>query len=272
MRLNYTLFLICIILCISACQNAKSKKYIIPLELRNSPATSQNEVENNDDFGDEIVGLCLDGRHEEAITRCNTVLQTNPDDASAYCNRGFVSFLTIDFKNSLNDYNTAIELKPTYAKAYFQRGNLFLACWKSTTLNDFCIKAIDDYTRVIELDSSYRGAYLNRGIALAGIGKVSEALKDFSLEIEIDPTMASAYLERAMIYADNGKKKLAKSDFENAIKFAPDMIDGYYNFGVFHYNQNNFSEAIFYFEKALEIDPTHKDAKRLLRNAKLKCK
>lgn len=270
MRLNYIIFLLCFVLSISTCKSSKSKKYTIPLEVKNNWATSENKKTYNTDFDDEIIELCLNGRHEEATNRCNTVLQTNPDDASAYCNRGFVSFLTADFKNSLIDYNTAIEIKPTYAKAYFQRGTLFLACWKSTSSNEFCMKAIEDYTRTIEIDSEYSGAYLNRGTLFVDLGKITEALKDFTLAIENNPTEASAYLERAIIHADNGNKKLAKSDFEKAIEFAPDMIEAYYNFGVFHYNQKNFSESIYYFGEVLDIDPSHDGAKKMLKKAKSK--
>ena len=63
-----------------------------------------------------------------------------------------------DYPGAIEDYSKAIELDPTNALAYNNRGLI------KKTLENY-EGAIEDYTKAIKLNESYAVAYFNRGNA-----------------------------------------------------------------------------------------------------------
>ena len=58
--------------------------------------------------------------YDEAIAEFNEAIRINPNDASAYCNRGmaYVYAEKPDLDQAISDCKKAIELKPGYGRAY----------------------------------------------------------------------------------------------------------------------------------------------------------
>jgi tetratricopeptide (TPR) repeat protein len=52
----------------------------------------------------------------------NSVIQLDPSFTYAYFNRGNLRFLQRDYKSAILDYNEAIRRNPEFAEAYFNRG------------------------------------------------------------------------------------------------------------------------------------------------------
>lgn len=73
---------------------------------------------------------------------------------------------------AIDDYSKSIELEPTYARAYYERG---LAYHSLDSLN----YAIADYTMAIELNPKISRAYFNRGTANATVGDMVKACSDW---------------------------------------------------------------------------------------------
>ena len=85
------------------------------------------------------------------------------------------------YRGAIEAFTHAIELHPTFARAYEARGTLY---WRE--LNDHH-NAIADCTRAIELNPRLTNAYLNRGLArvYGRIGTIEEKRADFSRYITI---------------------------------------------------------------------------------------
>ncbi|NJP19470.1 MAG: tetratricopeptide repeat protein, partial [Hydrococcus sp. CRU_1_1] len=52
----------------------------------------------------------------------NQALKLNPNDATAYYNRGLLYANQQKWELALADYNQALQLNPNYANAYYNRG------------------------------------------------------------------------------------------------------------------------------------------------------
>lgn len=76
-----------------------------------------------------------------------------------------------DSQGAIADYNQAIEFDPNYARAYYNRGNI----WRKLGDNQ---TAIADYNQAIELDSQYAAAYNNRGRARFDLRDIQGAAED----------------------------------------------------------------------------------------------
>jgi len=104
----------------------------------------------------------------------------NEARAKTYANTGSRDALNGNYESALENYNKAIELNPTYAEAYFFRGNVY------AVIENF-EKAIEDCTEAIKLDPKLANAYSIRGICYIKLGKDIEAIADLEEALRLNP-------------------------------------------------------------------------------------
>lgn len=144
-------------------------------------------------------------RLERAISDLSKTINTDPNNARAYYNRGNLYQRKGDDDKAIADYTRAIEINPYLAEVFNNRG----VAYRKKGLYD---KAIEDYSRAIALKADDAEAYHNRGIAYClGRAQYEKALADFSRAIEIDPAYAKAYYNRGFVY-------FLKKDYDHAWK------------------------------------------------------
>ena len=132
----------------------------------------------------------------EAIDDLNTYVSIDADDPLAYWQRGVCEAMTnevsapqgIDYQirnaSAMSDFSKALELDPSNAYVYYDRGNLYYA------QGDYD-KAIEDYTHAIDHNKGLAEAFFNRGLALIHSNKVKEGIEDLSKAGELG--LYSAY-------------------------------------------------------------------------------
>lgn len=69
------------------------------------------------------LGLSRQFRTDEAIKLYDKAIELNPTVAQVYFNRGACKGNNFDFEGAIKDYDKAIELNPEYMEAYGNRGN-----------------------------------------------------------------------------------------------------------------------------------------------------
>lgn len=94
-----------------------------------------------------------------------------------------------DYKDAVQDYNKAIELKPNYSFAYKNRGDLKIEIGDK-------FGAINDYSSAVELNPKYSNAYFKRGIAKYNLGDKNGGCQDWSKAGELGLTKAYEYIQR----------------------------------------------------------------------------
>ena len=62
------------------------------------------------------------GQYDNAIIDYDTAIQLKPDDAIAYYNRGIAKFNLGQYIAAISNYDEALRLKPDYTKVYVDRG------------------------------------------------------------------------------------------------------------------------------------------------------
>ena len=184
---------------------------------------------------------------------------------------------------ALADYDIAVELSPTSAQNYTNRG-----------LNYFHQKnyeaAIKDYNRAIELDPKNSVNYQNRGASLANLGKDAEGEADVkkalamnpndpSIKVTLDQIEANLHppeqkiinggastepLSSAKEYFERATGKFTKDkDYEGAIldftaclNLEPNNYSCYYSRGASYYSAGKLGESLADINKSLELAPT----------------
>lgn len=186
---------------------------------------------------------------DKAIVDFNKAIELNPTNSSAYFNRGFayndtglreravVDFAKavelnnelkkVDGKNkkvdryfsmAIADLNRVLEIDPDDAKAYVDRGLVYM----ELGMYD---EALKDFDRTIENNPEDAIAYNVRGMVYAMRGLSNLAIANFAKAIELDPNSWEAYNNRGLVYFENSYYSKAITDFIKALEINPDCIE-----------------------------------------------
>jgi len=99
---------------------------------------------------------------------------------SSYCLRGQIKFKLKDFKNSIKDFDTAIELNPSNHYLYQYRADSKQGIYLYT-------EALEDSDIAINLNPSDSYNFLKKGSLEFKLKNYKEALKNFDIVLKKDP-------------------------------------------------------------------------------------
>lgn len=132
---------------------------------------------------------CPTDRNKEQEVECpitdTQAIESNPNDATAYLERGTAHFKASEFDSAIADFTKAIELKPNHASAYTNRGS---AHYEKAEFD----RAIADFTKAIELNPKLALAYSNLGWTYEAIGDEREAIAHYRKSLEFEPSLEAA--------------------------------------------------------------------------------
>lgn len=127
--------------------------------------------------------------HQGVVT-CTAALDrqalTPRDRASTYVNRGIQRTRMSDTRGALDDYNTAIAMRPNLAEAYINRGVDFITLKKYKA-------ALADINKGIALGPKKPEiAYYNRAVVDELQGDIHSAYEDYKKALEVNPSFSLA--------------------------------------------------------------------------------
>ena len=160
------------------------------------------------------------------MKRLNQAWLLDPNRSEVFSGFGWVLGLQKDYQGAIEMYTKAIELKPSFEDAYFNRAQNYLKLKKYD-------EAITDFTKTISINPKAADAYNGRGyvyyLAYQGEDDTDKALADFAKAIELDPKNPMAYYNRANIYFMNKEYDKIWADILTmkslSIPIDPQLID-----------------------------------------------
>jgi tetratricopeptide (TPR) repeat protein len=181
---------------------------------------------------------------------------------------GVLAFIqTSHWRNSETLYRHSISVTENN---YFLIKNLCLY-YIDNTSTEF---AEQRCTELLEPSSPSPDAHNSLGVLRVGLGKYDEAVRSFEKSLELNPDDKSLYANISIARAKQGRLEEAEkslqtvfeSDIGNLnreqIAYACNIL------GLSFLENKRADEAIYYFRKALELQPDYTDAKDNLKNAK----
>lgn len=190
------------------------------------------------------------GRFEAGLEYVEKSLGIDPNQFTAYGNRGAALFALNRFDEAYSDYNKAITLNNNYAEGYYNRGILHEKYGRHE-------EALSDYNKAIALKSNYTNAYNNRGNVLKELKKYHEALSSYEHAISLNPRHAEAHYNRGVVLKELNRYHDAVASYTNAFSLKNDYVDAYNNCGNVLITLKRFEEALACFQKAIEINPNY---------------
>jgi len=194
------------------------------------------------------------------ISLWNDVVSKFENVPLAYLNRGIAYARLNVYDLAISDLNKAIQLdsdnskaNKNMAKAYFNRGNLYLDKRQVG-------KALDDFTKSLEINPQNPKAFYNRGNVYAELGESANAVADYTRAIELNPEDARPYINRGMVYGGMKEYEKALMDFDKAELIQPNNPDTHFNRGLVYMNHGEYDKSIPAFSKAIELNPEDAEA------------
>ena len=112
-----------------------------------------------------------------------------------------------EVQEALQSYQKAIQIDPNYARAYNNRGVVYLSQMETE-------KALADHRKAVKLAGDRALYHVNVGIVLNRLERYSEAVTSCNKAIKLDPGYAKAYDIRADAYEGLEQTEKAERDRE----------------------------------------------------------
>lgn len=153
-----------------------------------------------------------------------------------------------DFERAVQSYRAAIAIDPTFPEYYENLALSYIELGMYADSEAAFQKAIG-YGR---LDDTL---YENMGLLYDSMKNYDKALRLYKKSLELNPNRPTAINKIALIYIKTGNtEKGIKLLLEGVDKY-PQFVIFYKNLGTWHELQKQWSEAIFYWEKAYSLTP-----------------
>jgi tetratricopeptide (TPR) repeat protein len=171
-------------------------------------------------------------------------------NAVAYFDMGMKTSLAY---KKINYFTKALELNPTFAPAYEERGLNYYFQEKYD-------KVIEDFTHYIHLVPHKADAYRMLGMGYLKTGNYQKAIINFDNALKLEPKMAAVFSYRAEAFRLNGQLSEAIEDAGKAFSLEKDpriLSDVYRTRGKAYQELGQEILANSDFKKAMEIDPRY---------------
>jgi serine/threonine protein kinase/Flp pilus assembly protein TadD len=228
-----------------------------------------------------------------ALSELEQALRLNPHHFWALMQRGACRLERGDTLLAVSDFSEAIRLRPQAPWAYFNRGCAFARAGQRSA-------AVADYTAALERDDRLVLAYLNRALTLLEMKRHTEALADFDRAAALGRDDAPLHAGRGVALEALGRHPEADAAFTRALAgldgldvrtrlrvrwvhgFAvssrlpaaaaasfdavlavdPRQPQALYGRAMLAAAADRLEEALGYFQRALEADPSFVEARR----------
>lgn len=121
-------------------------------------------------------------------------------------------------------------------------------------------EAVRHYNEALRIKPNLAAPHLNLGVALKEGGNLSDAINHFTKVLGLKSDCAEAHYELGDTLNRKGDFASAIEHYLEAVRIKPDYAKVYNNLGVILARQNKDKEAIVQFHKAVQIDSTYAGA------------
>jgi len=153
--------------------------------------------------------LVENGDYEEAVEGLTEVLATNPYNIEALTWLAKAQYKLEQYDISIENYNKLINLLPTSADLYSDRGLCYHMAGEYKS-------ALIDFNKAVELEPENGYRYSSRAFVKDYYKDYKGALADYNKAIELDPEDAIAYNNKGILEEKLGFGEQAKESFQTS--------------------------------------------------------
>lgn len=161
---------------------------------------------------------------------------------------------TIYCFDSLDDPDGAI----SFLNSYLDKNPYCEVAWHQIGKQFYSKKqykeALASYDFAIYSDDTFIGAYIEKGKVLEKLGRYNEAVENYEITLELEDPTSFAMLRIGKCHEKLGNLDLAKQYYYKTVHEDPLLDKGWMAITDFYYSQKNYRKALYYINKAINID------------------
>jgi len=195
-----------------------------------------------------------DDNQQLALAELDKIINLKPSYSRAYFQKGLIYNDQKKTRKAMAAYRKAIQFNPEYSKAHYNLGLLLLASkqW---------IDAQQQFEWILKRNPTHVRSIFNLGRAAYGHKDYPLALQQYYNAVYImEGDYPEAYLNIGLTHAAQKDYELASQGYKEAIRLRPDYHEAWYNQGINFMRSERNDEAIASFKSALEHSPTYHQA------------
>lgn len=218
---------------------------------------------NSEEYYNQGIKQYEDAQYELSIENFKKAIAINDDIFDYHYNLGLAYLKTEQNDLAIESFNNGIGLNSRDYEIYL---NLGLAFYNKKEYP----KAIKAYNKAINLNSGDAENFNSAGIAYCALKNYKDAIYNFKLAVKLEPKMLNYNYNLAYAYYEYEKYEAAEDCLVKLINYSKDDPEAYVLLGKVYLKQYDRQLAKDNFEKALKIDPDHKEALAALQEVNLK--
>jgi len=208
-------------------------------------------------------------------------------NARAHENLGIELASELRLRESIQEYQTALKLRPYYPDCENNLGNAFLelgrpqeaiAAYKMAIAQDPKMpqayydmgnalrdlgqlrEATEAYAQAVKTNPHFPGAHNNLANMLCDSGQYDAAIAEYQAALRDQPNFAYAENGLGNAYVNSGHPDLAVQHYRNAIADMPNYAQAHWGLGNCDNQLNHLEDAVPEYQAAIRIDPNYADA------------
>ena len=239
-----------------------------------TPVTAQVSPESAEKYNSGVE-LVNKRRFQEALVDFEEAVRLDGKNAQAYRAMGSTYKKIRNYQKSAEAYRMAVTVKPDYAAAYFELGQLYLTFLKEYE------NAQKSFQKVLEIDPQLadgksreylKFAYLQQGTHYLKRRSYKNAVVQYENATQLDPTDATAFYNLGLAYKGARNYRKAEEAYTTATDLNPKYARAFSALGNLYKNTKRNSQAIRAYRKAIANDPKNILAYRNLAQVYLQTK
>ncbi|MDJ1180521.1 tetratricopeptide repeat protein [Roseofilum sp. BLCC_M91] len=206
----------------------------------------------------QIIGAIQGRNFQEAANLCGQILQQYPQNGQVWHLLGVTCYSAGDMEKAIAAYENALKIDSKQPQTH---NNLGTALAQS----DRPMEAIGHYQQAIALAPEYTESYYNLAKTYKTWGNLDLAIENYQQALKVDPDYTQARQNLGNLYLEQGDYEAAIGEFKKVIAQVPDRASEtefyrasvHYSLAFCYHQQNERQEAIFHYQRALELNPNY---------------
>lgn len=184
-----------------------------------------------------------DGKYDEAINEFKLIVNQK-DNPEYYYNIGYIKSIEGKYSEAIVAFRKATQLDRLFAKAYEEMGRAYRALGQNDKADECLSYAAEIH---LERDNDDHAEDILNEILTLGSGSLN------------------VFNSLGVIYRKRGDHQTSLKHYRKALKIHPDEPNIYYNMGRIYLDMKDTDKAREFFQKAVEIDTTFKEARQVIK-------
>lgn len=181
-------------------------------------------------------------------------------NAPAYLGMGKLYALLNNSAAAIAYLNKSLKLDPYQSEVYFMKGMIYRTDFMTLGREESWDLALSSFQTAIEQDPNNYSAYVQLGVMYDQMGD-STAVQYYNSAIDIYPESIEAWYNKGIFYQNRGDIEQAFQCYHRLHEIDSTWADPYYNEGYIHLLiTEKLDSAVFFFNKAVELDPQYYQA------------